>query len=108
MGCCGQKRAELTKRTESTPARPSVIPNARPTGLAASSPDKGRASQTVDGEAAVTGIATVTLRYLASSPLCVHGSVTARAYEFSAGWPVQAVAAPDAPVLLASRLFRRA
>ncbi|MGY6126043.1 hypothetical protein ACW9YV_11245 [Paraburkholderia strydomiana] len=57
---------------------------------------------------AVASIATVTLRYVASSPLLVHGPVTARAYQFSAGHPVQPGAAPDAPALLASRLYRRA
>jgi hypothetical protein len=67
-----------------------------------------RTPRTADGQPAVAGIATVTLRYLGNSPLCVHGAVTGRAYAFSAGQPVQAVAAPDAPALLASRLFRRA
>jgi len=57
---------------------------------------------------AVASIATVTLRYVASSPLLVHGPVTARAYQFSADHPVHPVAASDAPALLASRLFRRA
>jgi hypothetical protein len=48
------------------------------------------------------------LRYLAGSPLRLLGPVTLRAYEFSAGQPVQAVAAADAMELLSSRLFRRA
>ena len=54
------------------------------------------------------GIATVPLRYLAGSPLSLLGPVTARAYEFSPGQPVQPVAAADAMALLGSRLFRRA
>lgn len=54
------------------------------------------------------GIATIALRYLASSPVRLRGAVTARAYEFSAERPVQPVAAPDAVALLASRMFRRA
>jgi hypothetical protein len=58
--------------------------------------------------AAAGGIATIALRYLAGSPLRLRGAVTARAYEFSAEQPVQAVAAPDALALLASRMFRRA
>jgi len=57
---------------------------------------------------AAGGIATIALRCLAGSPMRLQGAVTARAYQFSADQPVQAVAAPDAPALLASRLFRRA
>ena len=53
-------------------------------------------------------MATVSLRYLAGSPLSLLGPVTARAYEFSPGQPVQPVAAADAMALLGSRLFRRA
>ena len=108
MGCCGQKRAGLTNRASVATARPSVILNARPTGFAAPSVDAGRRPQTAIASADTAGIATVALRYLASSPLRLQGNVTARAYEFSAGQPVQAVAAPDALALLASRQFRRA
>jgi hypothetical protein len=108
MGCCGHKRAELTNRTMSTPARSSVIPKPRPAELAPSSLDTGHKPRTAPSSTSSAGIATVALRYLAGSPLRLHGSVTMRAYEFSAGQPVQAVAASDAMELLASRLFRRA
>lgn len=117
MGCCGQKRAALVSPKRSTPAsasapalapRPNVV-NARPRGWTAPpSPDPGRQPQIVESSAVSGGIATIALRYLATSPLRLHGTVTARVYEFSAGQPVQAVAAPDALALLASRLFRRA
>ena len=53
-------------------------------------------------------MATVPLRYLAGSPLCLAGPVRARAYEVSPGQPVQPVAAAAAMALLGSRLFRRA
>jgi hypothetical protein len=66
-----------------------------------------RPPRKANGQGVAAGIATVTLRYIANSPLHVHGPVTGRTYEFSASQPVQAVAAPDAPALLASRLFRR-
>ena len=104
MGCCGQRRAELKSRLEPVPARPPIVVNARPTAVIAPRPDAGGSPQRV----ADTHVATVVLRYLANSALRVNGAVTSRTYEFSAGQPVQAVAAIDAPALMASRLFRRA
>lgn len=109
MGCCGQKRAQLASRVAAVPSRRPVVSIDPPTGINAPSPEPGSKARSVAASTGATGsIATIALRYLANSPVRLHGAVTARAYEFSADRPVLAVAAPDAPVLLASRLFRRA
>ena len=85
------------------------VVNARPVGHIAPPPEAvGRPGAIAGAGAAPAGFATVALRYLADSALRVSGAVTSRTYEFSAERPVQAVASPDAPALIASRLFRRA
>lgn len=50
---------------------------------------------------------TLALRYLARSPVLVHGPRTGRPYRFSGAAPVQAVARADADALLASGHFQR-
>lgn len=111
MGCCGQRRAQLASRS-APPARRPERPTVRPLQAAPLVADPtGAARRTglppspplVDG-----GMATIPLRYLANAPLRLRGPVTARVYEFSTGQQVQAVAAADAPAMLASRLFGRA
>ena len=112
MGCCGQRRAALATQAMPTAPRAPFQPNARPAGFLANrvEPLATRSADTAARMASGTpaGMATVSLRYLAGSPLSLLGPVTARAYEFSPGQPVQPVAAADAMALLGSRLFRRA
>jgi len=110
MGCCGQKRAELTSRMTSVPARRPIIREARTTDVAIPATGPSHVLQTAAATPAQTtsGVATIALRYVASAPLRLQGAITARGYEFSGERAVQVVAAADAPALLASRLFRRA
>jgi hypothetical protein len=48
---------------------------------------------------------TVNLRYLAASPIRVHGPITRRAYDFSARQALQPVDVRDAAALLRMRFF---
>jgi hypothetical protein len=108
MGCCGQKRAEIS-RAAATPqatnwgmnrASQAVQP---PMGV----PQGPRASESNTERAAPSAWGTVLLRYSETSAVRVVGPVTGRNYAFSAAVPVQPVAAQDVDALLATRFFRR-
>ncbi len=50
----------------------------------------------------------MSLRYLETAPILVHGPVSGRPYRFSDAAPVQRVDLRDAEALLRTRFFRRA
>jgi len=88
MGCCGQKRnaAALMPSRSAAPA-----PHGFSRGMA--------------GPAAAAG--GVLLQYRQRARVLVRGPVTGRAYEFSAGQPMQSVEPRDAEMLLRTRQFVR-
>jgi hypothetical protein len=110
MGCCGQNRAKLIS-TESS--RPSFQPgDLRLKVAAAPMPAPTQSLPTAmssvpSGPRTSTGFArSVLVRYLARSPVLVHGPVSGRAYQFSATSPVQPVDARDVPALLNTQCFQ--
>ena len=110
MGCCGQNRAALIG-TESS--RPSFQPGeSRLKAAAASvpapahSPPTAKSSVPSAPRTATDFARSVLVRYLARSPVLVHGPVSGRAYQFSATRPVQPVDARDLPALLNSQCFQ--
>lgn len=110
MGCCGQNRANLISTESSRPSfqpgdlrlKAAAAPMPVPTQ---SSPPANRSP--ISAPRTATGFApSVLVRYLARSPVLVHGPVSGRAYQFSATSPVQPVDARDVPALLNSQCFQ--
>ena len=107
MGCCGQKRALLTRPPAPTGA-PAAVVAARPApaGRAAPAPP-GPARPVPARSSASTALqGMVTLRYLERSPILVMGPATGRQYNFSAGDPLQSVDGRDVAALVRTRFFR--
>ena len=107
MACCGQKRAAMAN---ATPMRRDALPVTTParfTSVADAAPASKPAAPgaLVSGQASVPGA--IPLRYLARSPIVVHGPVSGRIYRFNAAEPVQLVGRADAQSLLATGHFRR-
>src|SRR5262245_44106415 len=119
MGCCGQRREQLSRNptppktaTASPPATnrpahagpiyPLVSPVApRPTSAAQRLPKSPSPSQLSFGPS-------VQVRSLEKSRIFTHGSATGRPYEFSAAQPFQSVDVRDAVALLRTRFFVQA
>lgn len=109
MSCCGQKREALARperrqiTPDMTPARPASPADFGPARPAGSTPPPAPVGFAATDRAR----GSIRLRYLARSPILVHGMNSGRAYRFSGETPVQRVAPADAPPLLASGHFRR-
>jgi hypothetical protein len=104
MGCCGHRRAALTGAPQVVMTRPS--PN---TPLTASQPPSVRPPAAVGMQPvkASPARASVSLRYIETTPILVRGPATGRNYPFSSSSPVQEVDARDATALLRTRFFRQ-
>ena len=115
MGCCGQKRAALSK-TITTSKTNTLIGNsgrtysiARPAAPASQPTSSGGSP----GQGAPPAKETpplggsVPIRYLERSRILVPGPATGRTYEFSGAHPCQSVDARDAAILLRTRFFSR-
>lgn len=87
MGCCGQKRAALTRRLSGASPSPTTLEVIEPPSADATPP--------------------VRLHYLQSRPLLVRGPVTGRVYQFSGAHPDANVDSRDAGALLRTHLFRQ-
>lgn len=131
MSCCGQSRSEWqsqqsrlnqpswqtrhsqpsgqTRQTGQAPARaaPGPSPSVQPGPMVNVPPTARRSPAPADRPAPAPTLGTVTLRYLARSPILVQGAVSGRAYRFSEHAPLQPVARADASAMLASGHFRR-
>jgi hypothetical protein len=101
MGCCGQRRAQLQNSSVQRPARIT-----HPTVPAPRRVSVGRPPPLPPSQLGLD--ATLSIRYLKSSPIRVQGLMTGRSYEFSGSQTIQSVDARDASSLLNTRFFRRA
>jgi hypothetical protein len=108
MGCCGQKRAEISRTAATSLATNWGVNRASPAVQPPMGDPQGpRTSGSSTEHAAPSAWGTVLLRYSETSAVRVVGPVTGRNYAFSAAVPVQAVAPQDVEALLATRFFRR-
>jgi hypothetical protein len=107
MSCCGQGRAGLRSQTQTPRPAATVAPRAQaiaaPPVLSRPLPASPAGPSKPEPQAA----SSVMLRYLASGPRVVRGSVSGRAYHCAHGRPVQVVDARDAADLLQTGLFQR-
>ena len=101
MGCCGQRRAQLQNSSVKKPAR--ITHQTVPAHRRVSD---GRTPPAPPSQPGLD--ATLSIRYLESSPIRVQGLMTGRSYDFSGSQSIQSVDARDAPSLLSTRFFRRA
>ena len=93
MGCCGQKRVQLSSAT--APVTNGAVTRQSPANHSA--PDRETSP----------AYSSVSILYLEKSPILVRGPVTGRNYEFSSACRVQVVHPSDAEALLRTRFFRR-
>ena len=99
MGCCGQKRAALTKA--SLKKEPST--GYSPTQLDGELRSRGQQTSTQTNP----NYPSVSLCYLESSPIVVLRSATGRRYQFSSTNRIQSVDARDSVSLLRTKFFRQ-
>jgi len=98
MGCCGQKREQLTKHLGAQGKSIPLSPGTSRTAVSARSLHHGASNSRYE----------IRIRYLGSSYIRVLGSATSRIYEFSVHKPTHAVDTRDAHALLKTRYFSRA
>jgi hypothetical protein len=96
--CCGQKRMAMRSAPAVVPKTVGVRQEA--SRVSSSLPQHHPAADPQPRSP-------VSLRYLETSPIRVHGPVTGRLYEFSGARPVQMVEAGDAAALARTRFFRQ-